>query len=67
MTHCKDIHKEMFPFYGGKCLLCKAVQKWVDKFSQGCSEVTDDVMPNQVCKWLRQQSKDFCAVGFDTW
>jgi hypothetical protein len=23
------------------------------------------IMPNQVIKWLRQQSKDFCAVGFD--
>jgi hypothetical protein len=21
----KDIHKEIFPVYGGKCLLCKAV------------------------------------------
>jgi hypothetical protein len=25
----KDIHKEMFPVYGGKCLLCKAVHIWV--------------------------------------
>jgi hypothetical protein len=22
------------------------------------------IMPNQVRKWLRQQSKDFCAAGF---
>jgi hypothetical protein len=35
------IHKEMFPVYGGKCLLRKAVQNWVEKFSQGRSEVAD--------------------------
>jgi hypothetical protein len=27
----KDIHKEMLPVYGGKCLLCKAVHNWVEK------------------------------------
>jgi hypothetical protein len=27
----KDIHKEMFPVYGGKCLLRKAVHNWVEK------------------------------------
>jgi hypothetical protein len=25
----KDIHKEMFPVYGGKCLSRKAVHNWV--------------------------------------
>jgi hypothetical protein len=25
----KDIHKEMFPVYGGKCLLYKVVHSWV--------------------------------------
>jgi hypothetical protein len=29
----KYIHKEMFPVYSGKCLLCKAVYNWVEKFS----------------------------------
>jgi hypothetical protein len=23
------------------------------------------MMPDQVRKWLREQSKDFCAAGFD--
>jgi hypothetical protein len=32
----------MFPVYGGKCLSHKAVHNWVEKFSQGCSKVTDD-------------------------
>jgi hypothetical protein len=27
---------------------------------------TDDEEVEEVWKWLRQQSKDFCAAGFDT-
>jgi hypothetical protein len=41
-TNEKDIHKEMFSVYGGKCLSRKAVHKWVDKFSQGHSKAADD-------------------------
>jgi hypothetical protein len=41
----KDIHKEMFRVYGGKCLLRKAVRNWVEKFSQGRSKVADDAPP----------------------
>jgi hypothetical protein len=52
--NAKDIHKEMFPVYSGKCLSCKAVHNWVKKFSQRRSEVADDEM--EVHKWLRQQS-----------
>jgi hypothetical protein len=33
--NAKDIHKAMFPVYGGKCLLCKVFQNQVEKFSQG--------------------------------
>jgi hypothetical protein len=40
--NAKDIYKEMFPVYGGKCLLHKAVHDWVDKFSQGHLKVADD-------------------------
>jgi hypothetical protein len=29
----KVICKEIFPVYGGKCLLRKAVHKWFEKFS----------------------------------
>jgi hypothetical protein len=32
----------MFPIYGGKCLSCKAIQNWVEKFSQGHLKVTND-------------------------
>jgi hypothetical protein len=35
----------MFPVYGGKCLSRKAVHSWVEKFSQGRSEVADDARP----------------------
>jgi hypothetical protein len=41
----KDIHKEMFPVYGGKCLSRKAVHNRVEKFSQGRSKVTDGARP----------------------
>jgi hypothetical protein len=40
--HAKDIHKEMFPVYGGKYLLLKAVYNWVENFSQGHLNVADD-------------------------
>jgi hypothetical protein len=31
--NAKDIHKEMFPVYGGKCFSRKAVHNWVAKVS----------------------------------
>jgi hypothetical protein len=53
--NAKDIHKEMFPVYGGKCLSVK-------RFGTGSRGSLSDVpkwqmMPYQVRKWLRQQSK----------
>jgi hypothetical protein len=35
----KDIHKEMFPVYGGKCLPRRALRNLDEKFSQGRSKV----------------------------
>jgi hypothetical protein len=58
-----DIHKEMLPFYGEKCLSRKAVHNWVEKFFQERSQVADG--ETEVRKWLRQQSKDFYAAGFE--
>jgi transposase len=43
----KDIHKEIFPLYGGKCLSFKAVHNWVKKLSQRHSKVTDDARPDR--------------------
>jgi hypothetical protein len=40
-----DIHKEMFPLYGEKCVSCKVFHNWVEKFSQGHSKVADDARP----------------------
>jgi hypothetical protein len=37
----KNINKEMFPVYGGKCLSRKAVNNWIEKFSQGRSKIAD--------------------------
>jgi thiamine kinase-like enzyme len=51
--HVKDSDKEIVPVYGGKCLSRKAIQKWVEKFSQGRSKFADD--GTEVRKWLKQQ------------
>jgi hypothetical protein len=32
VLNAKDIHKEMFPVYVGKCLSCKAVPPWWQTF-----------------------------------
>jgi hypothetical protein len=45
LLNAKDIHKQTFPVYGGKCLLHKAVHNWVENFSQGHSEVADGDQP----------------------
>jgi hypothetical protein len=42
----------------------------VKRFTTGSRNCLKDVrksqmMPDQVRKWLRQQSEDLCAVGFD--
>jgi transposase len=39
--NAKNIHEEMCPIYGGKCLSRKTVHSWVDKFSQGRSKAAD--------------------------
>jgi hypothetical protein len=41
----KNIHKEMLPVSGGKCLSRKAVHNWDEKLSQGRSKIADDVPP----------------------
>jgi hypothetical protein len=54
--NAKDINKEMSPVYVGKCFSRKAVPSWWQIFA-------DD---EEVRKWVRQQSNDFYAVGFDS-
>jgi hypothetical protein len=56
----KDIHKEMFPVYGGTCLSRKADHNWVANVS-----LMTKRLKMEVRKWLRQQSKDFYAAGLD--
>jgi hypothetical protein len=43
--NAKEIHIDMFPVYGGKCLSRKAVHNRVKKLSQGRSKVADDARP----------------------
>jgi hypothetical protein len=47
----KDIHKEMFPVCGGKCLSAKAVYSWIEK--RGKYFAGDEEVETKVCKWLR--------------
>jgi hypothetical protein len=61
--NAKDAHKEMFPVYVGKCLSRKAVYNWVEKRDKYFAD--DEVVETEVLKWLRQQSKDLYAAGFD--
>jgi hypothetical protein len=50
----KNIHKEMFPVYSGKCLSCKAVHNWVEKLSQRCLKVSDDAQPGHPVEIVRE-------------
>jgi hypothetical protein len=43
--NAKDIHKEIFPVYGGKCLSRKSIHNWVEKFFQARSKVIHDARP----------------------
>ena len=38
----KDIHKEMLPMYGERCLSRQAVHNWVHKFSEGRTSFEDE-------------------------
>jgi hypothetical protein len=57
----KDIHKEMFPVYFGKCLSRKAFDNCVEKRGEVFAD--DEEVETEVLKWLGPQSKDFCAAG----
>jgi hypothetical protein len=53
----------MFPVYGGKCLSRKTVYSWGEKCGKRFAD--DEEFETEVRKWLRQQSEDFYAAGFD--
>jgi hypothetical protein len=56
----RDIHKEMFSVYGGKCLLHNAVSSWVEKFSLGRSKAIEDARPG--CPVVDSDRRK-CAAG----
>jgi hypothetical protein len=45
--NAKDIQKEMFPVYGGKCLSHKPFNNWLEEFSQGRLKAADDAQPSR--------------------
>jgi hypothetical protein len=61
--NAKDINKEMFPVYGGKCLSLRRVDTWVEKHGKYFAD--DEEVETEVRNWLRQQSKDFYTAGLD--
>jgi hypothetical protein len=63
--NAKDIHKDMFPVYGGKCLPRKPVHNWVEK--RGKRFADDEVVETEVRKRLRQQPKDFMPRVSTDW
>jgi hypothetical protein len=60
--NAKDVHKDMFPVYGGKCLSRKAVHNWVEKRDKRFAD--DEEVETEVRNWLRQQSKKLLCCGF---
>jgi hypothetical protein len=46
----------------GSVLSCKAVHDGAEKRGK---RLADEEVETDVLKWLRQQSKNFCAAGFD--
>jgi hypothetical protein len=57
--NAKDIHKEMFPVYGGKCLSHKAIPKWVANVSLMTKRL------KRRCGSGSDNSLDFYAAGFN--
>jgi hypothetical protein len=55
--------KIFFSVYDGKCLSRKAVHNWVEQRDKYFAD--DDEIKTEVKKWLRQQSRDFYAAGFN--
>jgi hypothetical protein len=47
--NAKDIHKDIIPVYGGKCMSRKAGKSFAD----------DEEVETEVRKWLRRRPKDF--------
>jgi hypothetical protein len=62
--NAEDIHKEILPVYGGKCLSCKAVHNWVKKFSQECLKVAEDARPGVEVAETKVKKLLYC--GFST-
>jgi hypothetical protein len=61
--NAKDIHRKMFPAYDGKRLSRKSIT--TGSRNSLTNVRNSQMMADQVRKWLRQQSKDLYAAGFD--
>jgi hypothetical protein len=59
----KDIRKDVFLLYIGRCLSRQAVRNWAEK--HGIRFADDEKFETEVRKWLKQLSKDFYSADFD--
>jgi hypothetical protein len=72
--NAKDIHKEIFPLYGGKCLSRKAVHNWVENVSlmtkrlkRRCGSGWDNSQRTSMMRvathWLRDGTSEPACFG----
>jgi hypothetical protein len=61
--NAKDVDKEMFPVYGGKCVSRKAVHNCVKK--RGKSFADDEEVETGSAEVAETTVKNFYAAGFD--
>jgi hypothetical protein len=60
--NAQDIHKEMFPVYGGKCSSREALHKWVDKHGKRFAD--DEQVQKEVRKcWDNNQKISMLLVS----
>ena len=64
----KDMHKEMLPMYGEHCLSRQAVHNWVQKFSEGRTNIEDEhqssarVVPTATKRIFRRRFPGTCET-----
>jgi hypothetical protein len=58
----KDIHKEMLPMYGEHCLSRQAVRNWVQKFSEGRTNIEEEYRLGQPVE-IAMSAKKFTPVS----
>jgi transposase len=64
--NAKEINKEIYHVYGGKCLSRIEVHNWIEKFSQARSKFADDAWPGRPVKIAAEASQKTCMLRVST-